>query len=165
MRYFCNRKTMQKEMEHTSTLTAAQRQNLIDMLFVEGCSCVIRNSDTVRIFRERGFADLFRLLNTERDFLQGAFVADKVVGKAAAALMTLGSVQGVFADVISAPAREMLERAGIEVEYTIEVPHIMNRTQSDWCPVEKMCRECRTAEQCLPLIAEFTERIKQEKNI
>ena len=164
MRYFCNRKIMPREMEHTSTLSAAQRQNLIDMLFVEGCSCVIRKGDTVRIFRSRGFADLFRLLKTERDFLQGAFVADKVVGKAAAALMTLGGVQGVFADVISAPAREMLERAGIGVEYTVEVPHIMNRTQSDWCPVEKMCRDCRTAGECLPLIAEFAERIKQEKN-
>ncbi len=163
MPYFCNRKIMQRQMKQIQTLSAAQRQNLIDILFVEQCSCVVRNGDTVRIFRERGFADLYRLLRTERDFLQGAFVADKVVGKAAAALMTLGSVGGVFADVISAPARRMLAEAGIEVEYTVEVPHIMNRAQTDWCPVEKMCSECSTAEECLPLIAEFAERMQKSK--
>ena len=69
-----------------------QRQNVIDCLFIENCSCVIRNGDTVRIFHERGIKDLFRLLKTEREFLDGAFVADKVVGKGAAALMVLGGV-------------------------------------------------------------------------
>lgn len=136
-------------------------QCLTDILFVENCSCVIRNGDCVRIFRERGFADLYRLLRTERDFLQGASVADKVVGKAAAALMTLGGVRGVFADIISRPAREMLLNAGIEVEYTVEVPHILNRTQTDWCPVEKMCRACTSAQECLPLITEFAENFKK----
>lgn len=131
------------------------------MLFVENCSCVIRNGDCVRIFRERGFVDLYRLLRSERDFLQGASVADKVVGKAASALMTLGGVRSVFADIISRPAREMLLNAGIEVEYTVEVPHILNRTQTDWCPVEKMCRACTTAQECLPLISEFAEKLKQ----
>ena len=36
----------------------------------------------MRIFRERGVADLFRLLREEPQLLRGAFIADKVVAKA-----------------------------------------------------------------------------------
>ncbi len=142
------------------TFTAVQRQNVIDCLFIEDCSCVIRNGDAIRIFRERGIKDLFRLLKTEREFLAGAFIADKVVGKGAAALMVLGGIDRLFADVISRPARMLLEDAGVKVDYTIEVPHISNRTQTGWCPVETLCRDCKTAEECLPLIIDFVGQMK-----
>ena len=88
-------------------LTDAERQRLIDLLFAEKCSCVIRNGDTTRIFRERGVKDLYRLLDEEPEFLDGAFVADKVVGKGAAALMILGGVGELFADIISLPAAQL----------------------------------------------------------
>ena len=45
----------------------------------------------MRIFRERGVADLFRLLREEPQLLRGAFIADKVVGKGAAALVAYWS--------------------------------------------------------------------------
>ena len=87
----------------------------------------------MRIFRERGVADLFRLLREEPQLLRGAFIADKVVGKGAAALMVLGGVEGLFADVVSRPA------LGIAVEYTVVVPGIMNRAGTGTCPVEQLC--------------------------
>ena len=145
---------MNKTIEHVP-LTNDERRRLKESLFAEKCSCVIRNGDEIRLFRERGVKDLFRLLREEPQFLGGAFVADKVVGKAAAALMVLGGVEEVFADVISRPARELLERARIRVEYTLEVPHIINRTQTDRCPLEKRCSDAATAEACLPLIEAF----------
>ena len=82
----------------------------------------------MRIFRERGVADLFRLLREEPQLLRGAFIADKVVGKGAAALM-----------VVSRPALELLAGAGIAVEYTVVVPGIMNRAGTGTCPVEQLC--------------------------
>lgn len=109
------------------------------MLFAEKCSCVIRNGDSMRIFRERGVADLFRLLREEPQLLRGAFIADKVVGKGAAALMVLGGVEGLFADVVSRPALELLAGAGIAVEYTVVVPGIMTAPGRGTCPVEQLC--------------------------
>lgn len=141
-----------------SFLTKQGRQELIDLLFAEKCSCVIRNGDTIRVFRERGVKDLYRLLREEPALLDGAFVADKVVGKAAAALMIAGGVKEVFADVVSRPARELFRAAHVREEHTLEVPHIINRTQTGWCPLEKICRACATAQECLPLIREFIER-------
>ena len=115
---------------NTTFLTDDQRLQLIDLLHVEACSCVIRNGDVTRIFRERGVKDLYRLLEEEPELLDGAFVADKVVGKGAAALMILGGVGELHADVISRPARRLLAASPVHVSYTLEVPYIVNRTRT-----------------------------------
>lgn len=138
-------------------MSGEERQNLIDYLFAEKCSCVIRNGNEIRVFRERGVKDLYRLLIEEPEFLDGAFVADKVVGKAAAALMIQGGVKEVFTNVVSQPAYELLCRARVYVEYTLMVPHIINRTQTDWCPLERRCAGCVSAEECLCQIEAFIE--------
>ena len=105
------------------TDNANKDRQAIDLLFAERCSCVVRNGDTIRIFRERGVRDLWRLLHEEPELLDGAFVADKVVGKGAAALMAAGRVRELFADVVSHAALELLNGAGIPVSYTVAVPH------------------------------------------
>ena len=97
------------------TDNANKDRQAIDLLFAERCSCVVRNGDTIRIFRERGVRDLWRLLHEEPELLDGAFVADKVVGKGAAALMAAGRVRELFADVVSHAALELLNGAGIPV--------------------------------------------------
>lgn len=142
----------------TAYLTDAERKRLIDRLHTEGCSCVIRNGAQTRIFRERGIKDLYRLLNEEPALLDGAFVADKVVGKGAAALMIAGGVREVYADVISTPALELFTARSVRVVHALEVPHIINRSHTGLCPVETLCRDCRTAEECLEPIREFIER-------
>lgn len=142
-------------------MTKGQKEQAIGLLFAEKCSCVIRNGDSVRIFRERGVADLYRLLHEEPTLLRGAFVADKVVGKGAAALMVLGGVEAIFADVVSRPALELLAGAGIAVEYTVVVPNIVNRAGTAICPVEQLCAEAESAAECLPLIEGFIHKMKQ----
>lgn len=143
-------------------VSGAERQELIDYLHAEQCSCVIRNGKETRVFRERGVEDLYRLLKEEPEFLRGAFVADKVVGKAAAALMILGGVSEVFADVVSRPAYVLFSRAEVRTEYTLMVPHIINRAQTDWCPLEKRCTGFVSADECLPQIEEFMESKKKQ---
>lgn len=144
-------------------MTAKERQYLIDYLFAEKCSCVIRNGNDIRVFHDRGIKDLFRLLKEERAFLDGAFVADKVVGKGAAALMILGGVKEVYADIVSRPALALLNEARIRTDYTLVVAHIVNRTQTGICPVEQLCSGCATAQTCLPLIERFIEHMKNGK--
>ena len=130
-------------------MVETDRKVLIERLDAEQCSCVIYNGGETRLFWERGVQDLYRLLKTEPDFLRGAFIADKVIGKAAAALMALGGVDEVFARVISSPARELLERSGIKVDC------LSDRTRTGWCPLETRCFRMHTAEECLQQIEEF----------
>ena len=94
----------------------------VERLHEEQCSCVVRNGETMRSFHQRGVSDLWRLLHEEPDLLRGAFIADKVVGKGAAALMTAGGVRGLYARTVSRPALDLLAEAGIPVEYEVAVP-------------------------------------------
>jgi len=130
-------------------------QHIIDRLHKEGCSCIIAKNDTFIICRQRGVKDLFGLLKESPESLNDAFIADKVVGKGAAALMISGKIKKLFADIISLPALELLKNASISVSYGKIVHNIINRKGTDICPVEKICRDCTTADECLPLIGQF----------
>ena len=78
-------------------------RRLTEILHGGGWSLVVDNG-AIRTFSGRGVSDLYGLLTREPETLRGASVADKVVGKGAAALMVLGGVKEVYADVASAPA-------------------------------------------------------------
>lgn len=134
-------------------------KHLIDILDREGCSLVVRSQNEEQCYWKRGVADLFYLLRNEPNVLLHAQLADKVVGKGAAALMVLGGVKEVYAHTISQPALQLLEEAGISVSYSLCVEHIINRAGTDWCPVEKLCSTVETAEECLPLIEQFVQKL------
>lgn len=137
------------------------KQQLIDRLHAEGCSCVIYNNDHTLLFHKRGVQDLHQLLRTSPDTLRGAMIADKVVGKGAAVLMTAGGVRWVYAEVISQSALEFLLKHNIEAEYGRVVPNIINRAGTDICPVEKLCMQCDNIEDALTLIDEFIEKMRR----
>ncbi len=127
-----------------------------ELLQQDDCTLVVENDGDIRTFSERGIAALYRLLNEEPQFLKGALVADKVVGKGAAALMVAGGVEALYAELISEAALVLLATAlGIRVEQGTIVPQIFNRTRTGLCPVEQLCLHARTAEECLPLIKDF----------
>lgn len=96
--------------------------------------------------------DLYDLLVQEPDYLKGAVIADKVVGKGAAALMVLGGIKEVYADIISSKALSLFRKYGVKVGFAQEVPFIWNRARTGGCPVETMCSEEESAEAILPLI-------------
>ena len=145
-------------------MNADNRQDIIDTLHREGCSCVIAKGDSVTRCHRRGVADLLHLLKTSPETLSDSFIADKVVGKGAAALMALGGVGEVYADVISRPALALLDESGIHVSYGESVEHIINRSGTGVCPVETLCQECATPQECLPLVEQFVERMQKQQN-
>lgn len=128
---------------------------LIDTLHCEGCSCVVESRGEVLLLHKRGITDLYRLYTEQRETLADAAVADKVVGKAAAALMVLGGVKRVYADVISSAACELFESYGIAYTYARRVPHIINRTHSGLCPLERATAELNTLDDILSAIVAF----------
>lgn len=95
-----------------------------------------------------------------RPYMKGAAIADKVIGKGAAALMVLGGFKTVYADIISTPALALLCEAGIETTFAQEVPHIINRDKTGWCPLETACMELNTVEEMYPVIQNFISRIR-----
>lgn len=118
----------------------------------------------VIICHERGVKDLMRLLKTSPATLAGATVADRIVGKGAAALMILGKVSRIHADIISEAAKRLIETdSTIKLTYGTQVPEIVNRTGTGRCPIENLTLGCTTAEECLPLIENFISTMNNSK--
>ena len=134
---------------------------LIRLLNEGGYSCVVRHGDETRTFSRRGVADLYDLYRTDRDFLQGAWLADKVVGKGAAALMVLGGVARMWTRVISTPALSLLRNGGVEVAFAEEVPCIINRTRTGRCPLETLCDMSDNPAALYPVIEGFVSRMRE----
>ena len=77
---------------------------MINVLVDEGCRGVVRSvQGELRTFSRRGVADLFSLVADEPDFLRGASVADRVIGRGAALLLVKGGAREVYAQVIRCP--------------------------------------------------------------
>jgi len=51
----------------------------------------------------------------------------------------------------------------VKVDFAQEVAFIWNRNHTGGCPVETMCSEVESAEEILPLIRDFLEKIRNKK--
>ena len=115
---------------------AAEHLNKAKMLLSKtDCTCVICGEDVIITDKRRGVRPLLDLVENRTD-VRGFSAADKVVGKAAAYLYCLLGIESLFANVISQPALDVLQRNGIPVEYNQLVPAIKNRTGDGFCPME-----------------------------
>lgn len=140
-------------------------EDLIKILHEKGLSCVILKSNGELVYcRQRGVKDLYELLLGSPEVLDGATIADKVVGRGAAALMVLGRIKRLYTDVLSRPALDLLDQAGIKTGYGTLVDNIINRAGDDICPVEKLTSQAKSAQEALPLIKQFIESMAAKNN-
>ena len=131
-------------------------KTLIDILHCEGLTLVVKSTDgEIHRFTQRGVKDLLMLVNEQPDILKGALIADKAVGKAAAACMAVGGASRVHADVMSEPALVLLQNYGIAAEYSKLVDHIINRAGDGWCPMELLSRNIDDPVVIIKKIKEF----------
>ena len=109
-------------------------------LLKNGTLAVI-NGESVFVYHERGIKTLLDILMGGPALLEGAIVADKVVGKAAALLMVKGGVKEVYAETISESALEVFRSHQIPATFGASVPRIMNRAGTGPCPMESAVTE------------------------
>ncbi|MBQ6080225.1 MAG: DUF1893 domain-containing protein [Muribaculaceae bacterium] len=131
-------------------------KELVDILHTEGLTLVVRSEDgELHRFTQRGVKDLLTLVTEQPQVLHGAIVADKAVGKAAAACMVVGGIRQVHADVMSEPALKLLEAHRVTASYGQLVDHIINRAGTDWCPMERLSRDIDDPAVIIQKIKEF----------
>lgn len=95
-------------------------------------------SDGSLVTSERkGIAPMMALLAEDAGCLQGAAVADRVIGRAAALLMAKGGVAELYGGIISSHARKAFQETGLSFSYGKEVAYIINRSRTGMCPMEE----------------------------
>lgn len=133
-------------------------ESLVSMLDGGKYTLVVGKNDDIRTSHLRGVRPLYEIWRDDPDFMSGAYMADKVIGKAAAALVIAGHIKRLHTHVISTHALELLDSKGcVDVTYDKLVDHIINRDQSGWCPLEKLCNPCADVSECIDRITHFLE--------
>jgi len=117
-------------------------------LIEKGLSLVIvKNKKVIFETKKQGVNGLLEAIEKLNQELDGASVADKIVGVAAAMLFVYSGVSSVFALTISEGGIRMLKDNNIAYMFEKKVPNIMNRSKTDVCPFEKLAIASETAEE------------------
>ena len=95
--------------------------------------------------------------------LHGAVIADKVIGKAAAAMVVVGGVKELYAEVMSTKAIPFLEEAGIAYTYGTLVDTI--KEEGGRCQLEKITAPATTPEETVALLRTHFEEKKREREV
>lgn len=127
------------------------------------CSLVVSKDGAMETYVGGGVKPLLQLFDSSPQTLKGADVADKVVGKAAASIMVVSGVKSVYTPLISEPARQLLSAYNIPVSYEHMVPNILNRQQSDLCPMEQATKFAATPTEAVAAIREAIKRMMAKR--
>ena len=159
----CGHKKTQNAQNAQATQTAQSDElttgeQMLQMLNQQSLSLLVYNDTTLTTHDNRGIHDLLQLLAEQPERLKGAIVADKLVGKAAAAIMATGGGAEVHTNIISTPARELLEKEGVRVFATEEVPQILNRDRSGMCPIDTQIAGVESIDECVKILQQLPVR-------
>ena len=102
---------------------------------------ILVNGDRIFTSNGKAVATLLQLLKEDSTLLKGSYIADRVIGKAAAMMMHYGGVEEVYGHTISEPAVAYFEKYRIPFCFGQKVPGILNREKSGLCPMEQLCLE------------------------
>ena len=102
----------------------------------ESSCIVVRDGKILHQNSGKGLSPLLTLFESASENLSGAYVLDKVVGKAAAMILVLGGVKKVYGEMMSKSAADYLKSHGIKVAYGEKVGIILNLAGTGMCPLE-----------------------------
>ncbi|MBD5383763.1 MAG: DUF1893 domain-containing protein [Ruminococcaceae bacterium] len=106
-----------------------------EAMIFEGYTCVITLDNIMFKSKDKGLQPLLDWLYSGNKYT-GWRLCDKIVGKAAAYLHIILGVREIYADVISQPAKELLEENNVTVNAGEIVPAILNDAKDAPHPLE-----------------------------
>ncbi|MBN1891233.1 MAG: DUF1893 domain-containing protein [Clostridiales bacterium] len=112
--------------------------------------------DWTHVSYDRGIDPIMKLLGEKADSLRGAYVADKIIGKAAALLLCYAGIEKLYAKTISEYAIRVLRDENLPFEYGRAVPFIVNRSGDGMCPMEQLVLNISLPEEAYTVLKKET---------
>lgn len=131
----------------------------IELLHQEDLTCVILGREETLRFRLRGIRPMTDTLQNHPEAICGAYIADRIIGKAAAMLAVAGGAKAVYGEVMSETGLKMLQDHGIEAQYGTLTPAIRNREKTGLCPMEQTVQSLDDPKQALPALLQTLARL------
>lgn len=121
--------------------------------------CIIKDGEAIYTSKEKGIYPIYNAYISMKDKLEGASIADRVIGKAAAMICKSAKIKSLYSVIVTEQAVKLL--GNVTVEFTKTVPYIKNRDQTDLCPIEKISRTTDDTNVLIDEIEEFLKRIER----
>ena len=99
---------------------------------------IVKNGEIVFEAATRGVSGFLEAIEKFRNELEGASVADRIVGKAIALLCAYAKVKAIYAMVLSENAKDVLEENMVYHEWESLVENILDTNKTELCPFEKL---------------------------
>ncbi len=126
-----------------------------------GFACVlIKDGVIVARMTGRGVAPVLELLDHAPEKIRGAWLVDRVVGRAAAAIAICAGVSRVTTLLASEGVKELLAKENIAFSSEKTVPTILNRTQTGMCPMEDAVKGLSDPKEMLKAIRKRSEELR-----
>jgi thioredoxin 1 len=103
--------------------------------------CIVKNGKIIFKIASHGVSGFLEAIEKLGDKLEGASLADRIVGKAVALLCAYAKVSAIYAIVLSKNARETLEENMVYHEWKRLVENILDASKIELCPFEKLAME------------------------
>jgi len=106
-------------------------------------------------------------MDIRKKYFKDAYVADRVVGKAAAMLLVASGARGIYGEIMSEPAKKFLETVMydrsmgrnncklVEFEARKTVPQITNSTGIAVSPLEEAAAKLESYEEAYDMVKEY----------
>lgn len=117
-------------------------EKIKEKLYAANASLVVSyaNGECKEYYQNR-IKDIKEILQSDKQALNGAIIADKVIGKVAGSILTVAGVKEIYADVMSKYAIAVLEQNNVKYEYRNLVEYVQNNDKIGMCPMEKKYSE------------------------
>jgi hypothetical protein len=99
---------------------------------------VVKGGHVIFEAKTHGVSGFMEAVEELKEKLDGASVADRVVGKAIALLCVYVNVRAVYAATISKAAKALLEGNSVYLEWDSLVENILGADKSKTCPFEQL---------------------------
>lgn len=111
------------------------------LLSTKAALVLVKDGVIISYGKGRGVKPLLERLETRPEDLKDAWLIDKVIGRAAAAIALKGGVKRVHALMIAEGAVTLLQEKGVHVSFDEKVPMILNRDKTGSCPMEAAVKD------------------------
>ena len=116
---------------------------------------VVKDGKIVATSKDKGVKGILNVYTTQPELLNGASVADKLMGRAVTMICELGNVASIYTPLLSQGGEKILQRSKIDYQAERIVPAIRNRDNTDLCPIEKLTTGTENSEEGVKRIQEF----------
>jgi len=149
---FAVSKSMSRRKDATAEAVKMIKNNL--------ATCVVVKKDRIISAESpQGIAYIIGLC--DKKMLKDTYVADTIIGKAAAMIFSISGVKKCYGKTISKGALEWLKNNKIEVTYDMCVDYIENRTGDGICPMELTVKDVDDPVLALELLKNKIEELNK----